>query len=89
MKLLGVALLLALACLSDVAHTAGNEPDGCAQVKLEGPRALDSFVDAAVLPTRFEPGEPAMLTRVVRARTSTAASCVFTKRAGPRAPPIA
>lgn len=84
-----IALMLAFACLADVAHAVGGEPDGCPQVKLEGQRSPGSFVDTAVLPSRFQPGEPAMLTRIVHADTSITASLVFARRAAPRAPPIA
>lgn len=86
---LAVALMLAFACLADAAHAVGGDPDGCEPTKLEAKRSLASFVDFAVLPSRFEPTEPAMLASVVDAGRSSITSFVFARHGAPRGPPVA
>jgi hypothetical protein len=86
---LTIALMLAFACLADVALGVGDEPDGCPQVKLEGQRLPASFVVAAVIPGRVELGEPPLLARVVHGDNSSTPPSVFSSRATPRAPPAA
>lgn len=87
---LAIALMLAFACLPDVAHAVGDAPDGCPQqVKLEGQRSPASFVVAAVMPGRFELGEPSPLARVVSGDNVVTPPSVFSSSATPRAPPIA
>jgi hypothetical protein len=86
---LAIALMLAFACVAAVAHAAGDRPAGCPQIKLEGRWSPAPFVDAAVLPGRFDPGEPAMLARVVHADNPISPPSVSSSRAAPRAPPTA
>ncbi len=81
-------VMLALACLADVAHASGAA-GGCPQGKLEAKQSPSSFVDAAVVAVRYELREPAVLARVVMAERSIAAQPVFARRSAPRAPPIA
>jgi hypothetical protein len=82
------ALVLASACLADVAHAAA-EAGGCPQVKLEGQRSPASAVDSAVVPDRFAPREPTMVGRVAFPASSLTPPPVIARRAAPRAPPLA
>ncbi len=86
---LAIALILAFACLADVAQALGGEADGCPQAKVESQGSSVPPVDFAVLPARFDLGEPALLARVVSADRSIAAPSVFARRSAPRAPPTA
>jgi hypothetical protein len=86
---LSAVVMLALACLADVAHAVGADANGCPQAKLDNQRSPAPFVDAAVLPDRVEPPDPAMPVGVVLADGSLTAPPVFARRAASRAPPIA
>jgi len=86
---LAIALMLAFACLPDVAHAVGDAPDGCPQVKLEGQWSPASFVVAAVMSGRFELGEPSPLARVVYGDNVVTPPSVSSSRPTPRAPPTA
>jgi hypothetical protein len=83
------ALMLAFACLADVAHAASGAADACPQGKLESQQSPLASVDSAILPDRFEPGPAPMLARVVDPNCVITTSFVLARPAAPRAPPIA
>jgi len=86
---LAAGLVLVFVCLPGVAHTVGDQSDGCPQVKLEGHRLHALFADAAITAARLSLGEPTLLGRVVHPDSWVAPPPVVSRRASPRAPPTA
>lgn len=86
---LAVALVLAFVCLPGVVHAAGDQSDGCPQIKLEGYRLPPSFIEAAIAPVRLSLGEPPAPGWVAHPDGPVTPSRVVPRRASPRAPPTA
>lgn len=82
-------LMVAFACVADVAHTAGGDTGDCPQGKLETQRLSPASGEVAVLPERFAAVDATELAGLIEAETLPTARSILVRRSPPRAPPLA